>query len=73
MLLTSPKQQRTLSEIVASIPDSARVEAATRLARVGRVITRRHQQDSDLADALLRILKSALGKTLRDRIKEICQ
>jgi hypothetical protein len=49
MLLTSPKQQRTLSEIVASIPDSARVEAATRLARVGRLITRRHQQDSGLS------------------------
>jgi hypothetical protein len=31
----------------------------------------RQQQDADLADALLRILKSALGKELRDRIKEI--
>jgi hypothetical protein len=31
----------------------------------------RQQQDTDLADALLRVLKSALGKELRDRIKEI--
>jgi hypothetical protein len=31
----------------------------------------RPQQDVTLADALLRILKSPLGKS--DRIKEICQ
>jgi hypothetical protein len=47
------------------------VDTARRLARVNRLVARR--QDSDLADALLRILKSALGKELRDRIKEICQ
>jgi len=29
--------------------------------------TRRQQQDADLADALLRILRSALGKELRSR------
>jgi hypothetical protein len=33
----------------------------------------RHQQDSDLADALLRILKSARGKELRDKIREVCK
>jgi hypothetical protein len=73
MLLSNPKQQRTLAEIVADIPDTVRVAAATRIARVNRLMSRRHQQDSDLADALLRILKSPLGKGLRDRIKEICQ
>jgi hypothetical protein len=73
MLLNHPKQQRTVAEIVADLPDSARVEAATRIAKLNRMITRRHQQDSDLADALLRILKSALGKELRDKIREICK
>jgi len=33
----------------------------------------RRQQDADLADALLRVLKSALGKELRDKIKEIAK
>jgi hypothetical protein len=33
----------------------------------------RRQQDSDLADVLLRILKSALGKELKDKIREVCK
>jgi hypothetical protein len=49
------------------------VDTARRLARVDRLITRRHQQDSDLADALLRILKSPLGKELRGKIREVCK
>jgi hypothetical protein len=71
MLLSNPKQQRTLSEIVASLPDAVRAEAATRIARVNRLIASRQRQDSDLADALLRVLKSELGKELRDTIMEI--
>jgi hypothetical protein len=35
--------------------------------------TSTRQQDADLADALLRILKSALGKELRDKIGEVCK
>jgi hypothetical protein len=31
----------------------------------------RQQQDADLTDALMRILKSPLGKPLRDKLKDI--
>ena len=71
MLLNNPKQQRALTEIVATLPDSARVEAITRIAKLDRILARRTKADADLADALLRVLKSALGKELRDRIREI--
>jgi hypothetical protein len=47
------------------------VDTARRLAKVDRLITRRNRADADLADSLLRILKSALGKELRDKIQEI--
>jgi len=73
MQLENPKRQRRLAGIVASLPDSKRTDVVRRLARVDRLMARRHQQDADLADALLRVLKSALGKELRDRIKEICK
>ena len=73
--LDNPKQQRTLAEIVASVPDSARVEIATRLAKVGRLVTRRQQQDADLLDGLRRILESSnpQAERLRELLKEICK
>jgi hypothetical protein len=73
MLLTNPKQHRTLAEIIASVPDSVRVEAATRIAKVNRLVTRRHQQDADLVDSLLRILESPnpQAERVRQLIKEI--
>jgi hypothetical protein len=73
--LDNPKQQRTLAEIVASVPDSARVEIATRLAKVGRLVTRRQQQDADLLDGLRRILESPnpQAERLRELLKEICK
>ena len=46
-------------------------DTARLLASVSRRFGARQRQDADLADALLRVLKSALGKELRDRIKEI--
>jgi hypothetical protein len=55
MLLTNPKQQRTLAEIVASIPDAARVEVVMRLARVSRMIEQQQKFDSAVAAALDRI------------------
>jgi len=73
MLLNNPKQQRTLAEIVASLPDSVRAEAATRLAKLDRLIKRRHQQDADLVDSLLRILESPnpQAERVRQLIKEV--
>ena len=46
-------------------------DTARLLTRVGRRFSTRQRQDADLADALLRVLKSALGKQLRDKIKEV--
>jgi hypothetical protein len=73
MLLSNPKQQRTLAEIVADLPDAIKSEAATRIARVNRLLTRRNQQDSDLLDSLMRILKSPnpQAQRLRELIKGI--
>jgi hypothetical protein len=62
------EQEHRLAEAVAASDVTKLAGAALRLERT---FTRRHKQDVDLADALLRILRSALGKELRDRIKEI--
>jgi hypothetical protein len=75
LTLDNPKQRRTLAEIIASVPDSVRAEAAARLAKVGRLIARRHQQDADLIDGLRRILESPnpQAERLRELLKEICK
>jgi hypothetical protein len=73
MLLSNPKQQRTLAEIVADLPDAAKAEAATRIARVNRLIAGRHRQELDLIDSLRRILESPnpQAQRLRQLIKEV--
>jgi hypothetical protein len=73
MQLNNPKQQRTLAEIVTSLPDGVRAEAATRIAKVNRLAASRHQQDVDLIDSLRRILESPnpQAERLRQLIKEI--
>jgi len=64
--LDNPKQQRTLAEIIASVPDAARVEATARLARVGHMIEAQQKFDSAVAAALDRIQKA---KQLQKRIR----
>jgi hypothetical protein len=73
MQLNNPKQQRTLAEIIAGLPDSVRVEAATRIARLDRLIARRNQQDTDLIDSLRQILESPNPQAhrLRELLKEV--
>jgi len=73
MQLNNPAQQRRLADIIASLSAPDRENVVQRLTNLNRMIARRHQQDLDLADSLLRVLKSPLGKGLRDRIKEICR
>jgi hypothetical protein len=80
MLLNNPKQQRTLAEIVADLLDAPKVEAATRIARVNRLVAEQIKFDSAVAAALDRVLMNApaetlrpLAKQLRKRIREICK
>ena len=73
--LDNPKQARTLAEIIAGMPDGAKVEAAKRLARVNRLLTRRTRADADLIDSLRWILESPnpQAERLRELLKEICK
>jgi hypothetical protein len=71
MQLGNPRQQRTVAEILASLPDSDWTQLAQRLARLDRALSARHKADADLADALIRILKSPIGKKLRQAIANI--
>jgi hypothetical protein len=57
------------AEIVKSLSKEDRLLVTEKMIELERKLRR---QDSDLADALLRVLKGPLGKALRDRIKEIC-
>jgi hypothetical protein len=76
--LDNPKQQRTLSEIVAALPDSVRVKPVTRIARVNRLVAEQIKFDNAVASAFDRVLMNApaetlrpLAKRLKNRIKEI--
>ena len=66
MLLTNPKQQRTLAEIVASTSDATRVEVAARLARVSRLIEEQQRFDAAVAASLDRLHRT---KQLLKRIR----
>jgi hypothetical protein len=72
MQLDNPQRQRRLADIVASLPDKDRADVVQRLTKVERAIARRHEQDADLIDGLLRILKSPhpQAERLRQLIKE---
>jgi len=73
MQLENPAQRRRLVDVIAALPDSDRTNVVRRLASLDRRITRRHKQDADLVDALLRILKSPnpQAQRLRELVADI--
>ena len=62
---------RTSAEIIASLPEAGRVFVSEKLAELDRKLEQRRQFDAAVVESLLRALKGPLGKTLRDKIKEI--
>jgi hypothetical protein len=66
-----PVMTRSVAEIVESLSEPDRVLVAEKLAELDRKIEQQRKFDTAVADSLMRILKSALGKSLRDRIKEV--
>jgi hypothetical protein len=71
MQLENPAKQRRRADIIATVPDDQKANLSRRLVNLDRLIARRHRADADLADSLLRVLRSPLGKALGARIKEI--
>jgi hypothetical protein len=75
--LENPVKERSLANIVASIPDAERANVARRLARLERLIEKQNDFDEQVAAALDRILDAPrssvrpLAKQIRKRIKEI--
>jgi hypothetical protein len=69
MQMLSPNSAAILSRL--SEPERATV--AERMVRIERLTTKRHQQDADLIDSLLRILSSAnpQARKIRQLIKDI--
>jgi len=67
MQLDNPARQRRLADVAGSVPSTAEI------ARRFRNLDQRRQADTDLADALTRILRSPIGKELRTRIKEVAK
>ena len=62
---------RSTAEIIASLSESDRSLVAEKMAELDRKLEERRRFDSAVVDSLLRALKGPLGKTLRDKIKEI--
>ena len=71
MRLSNQAQERRRAAIVDSLSAADRAKLAGHLVRFEQALDRRYKQDADLVDALLRILKSPLGKELRNRIRKI--
>jgi hypothetical protein len=63
--------QPNSAEIIAKLSEAERGIVAERMVRIERLLARRHEQETELADTLLRIMQSPLGKELRDKIREI--
>jgi hypothetical protein len=62
---------RTVAEIIQTLPESDRVLVTEKLASLDRKLEHRREFDAAVADSLVRILKGPLGKSLRDKIKEL--
>jgi hypothetical protein len=62
---------RSITEIVESLSESDRVLVGEKMVELDRRLEHQRKFDAAVADSLLRVLKSALGKTLRDKLKEI--
>jgi hypothetical protein len=62
---------RSTAEIIATLSESDRVLVAEKMAELDRKIDDQRKFDAAIVDSLIRILKSPLGKTLREKIKEI--
>jgi len=73
MQLENPAQGRTLADMIASLPDSARAEAYLRLIKLERTMALRHKEDTDLIDRLSRLLQSPNPQAalLRKLLKEV--
>jgi hypothetical protein len=61
----------SVAEIIESLPEADRTIALEKIARIERRIEVRQKLDELVADSLLRVLKSPLGKSLKETIKEI--
>jgi hypothetical protein len=62
---------RSITEIIESLPEPDRALAGEKMASLDRRLEHQRKFDAAVADSLVRILKSALGKSLRDKIKEL--
>jgi hypothetical protein len=62
---------RSSKEIAAELSEADRTIAVEKMARIEQRIEQRRKLDELIADSLLRVLKSPLGKSLQQRIKEI--
>jgi hypothetical protein len=61
----------SVAEIIESLPEADRTIALEKIARIERRIEQRRKLDEFIADSLLRVLKSPMGKSLQQKIKEI--
>jgi hypothetical protein len=61
----------SVAEIIEKLSEADRTIALEKIARIERRIEQRRKLDELIADSLLRVLRSPLGKSLQQRIKEI--
>jgi hypothetical protein len=61
----------SVADIIERLPETDRTIALQKIARIEEKIEQRRKLDELVADSLLRALKSPLGKSLQQRIKEI--
>jgi hypothetical protein len=61
----------SVADIIERLPETDRTIALQKIARIEEKIEQRRKLDELIADSLLRVLKSPLGKSLQQRIKEI--
>jgi hypothetical protein len=61
----------SVAEIIEGLSEADRTIALEKIARIERRIEQRRKLDEFIADSLLRVLKSPMGKSLQQKIKEI--
>jgi hypothetical protein len=61
----------SIADIIERLPETDRAIALEKMASIEKKIEQRRKLDELIADSLLRVLRTPLGKPLQQKIKEI--
>ena len=71
MQLENPKQQRSLNQVIESMPDAGVMNLASRLAKIERAFVRQSQRDAEIVESVVRVLEHPAHKRLAEKLRNL--